>query len=156
MGKRSVGGKGGNVDPWMKAFGVQVRAKRQELGLTQQDVASATGYTVSMISQIESGDVLPNLDKAMQLARYLQMDMAELLQLLGFRGSGPSEGAWWRDMFILHLPANMHAIWPAAAQLEILVRTVEELGRAMRDTMPARSTSDASDSMGDGSGSPAP
>lgn len=148
MGRRSIGGKGGNVDPWMKAFGMQVRAKRQELGLTQQDVATAAGYTVSMISQIESGDVLPNLDKAMQLARYLQMDMAELLQLMGFRDSGPSgEGAWWRDMFILHLPANMHTFWPVAARLEILVRTVEELGRAMRDTMPP------GDSTGDADGS---
>ena len=146
MGKRSGTRQGAGVDPWMKVFGVQVRAKRLELGLTQQDVAAALGYTTSMISQIESGDVLPNFDKALQLARYLQMDMAELLQLMGFRGEGeapPPQQGWWRDMFILRLPSNLHAMWTPPAQQEILVRVVEELGRAMRETMGQERSTDA-------------
>jgi hypothetical protein len=38
-------------------------------------------------------------------------------------------------MFMVRLPAKVHELWTQGAQQEILTRTVEEMGRAMRETM---------------------
>lgn len=42
-------------DPELVAFGLQVRARRDEIGISQEDLAGRTGLHVTYISRIERG-----------------------------------------------------------------------------------------------------
>lgn len=127
--------EGDTVEQWSKIFGAHVRLKRVELGFqTQQALAEYLGYaTHGTISQIELGNVAANFDVACQLAVFLKISLDALLGLAPAPASSGTE--WYRDMFMVRLPAKVHELWPSSAQQEILTRTVEEMGRAMRDTM---------------------
>ena len=59
-----------------------IRARRKELGLTLEDVATAVGVTPGALSHIESGRRLPDPRNAVGIAQALQMDPQELLVLL--------------------------------------------------------------------------
>ncbi|WBP87013.1 helix-turn-helix domain-containing protein [Kitasatospora cathayae] len=51
------------------SFGAQLRAKREELGLTQDQVAERTGYSPGHISSVETGRKPPTLRFARQVDR---------------------------------------------------------------------------------------
>jgi transcriptional regulator with XRE-family HTH domain len=60
-------------------FGATIRARRIALGLTQQTVAAAVGWTrAEMVSLVESGDRMPNLNRIPKLAKGLVLDPAAL------------------------------------------------------------------------------
>jgi len=129
--------EGETVEQWSKIFGAHVRLKRVELGFqTQQALAEYLGYaTHGTISQIELGNVAANFDVACQLAVFLKISLDALLGLTPAPPTSAASSEWYRDMFMVRLPAKVHELWPSSAQQEILTRTVEEMGRAMRDTM---------------------
>ena len=59
--------------------GAIIRARRIELGYTQETVATAVGWTAAeMVSLVETGHRSPNLDRIPALARKLELDALEL------------------------------------------------------------------------------
>ena len=61
-------------------FGARVRAKRIEMGLTQEELARAVGYTSrSTITKIESGERDLTRDKVAALAKALNADPVWLI-----------------------------------------------------------------------------
>lgn len=122
---------------WSALFGAEVRHKRVRLGLvSQQALAERLGWKDhASIGQIEMGNVKANLDVAIELARYLQIDLNAIMGITQVPGPDVPTADWMHEMFMVRLPSRVYEIWPPVAQQEILVRMVEEMGRAMRDTM---------------------
>src|SRR5689334_11405181 len=58
-------------------FGQWVKQRRNELGLTQEQVAEATGYSPDTIRKIESGKRRPSHQVAEHLADLLQVEPQE-------------------------------------------------------------------------------
>jgi len=56
-------------------IGKKLRKLRREKGLTLQDVARATGFSVSLISLIESGNVSPPIATLAKIASVLNVNM---------------------------------------------------------------------------------
>lgn len=123
------------VEQWSKIFGAHVRLKRVQMGFhTQQALAEHLGFaTHGSIAQIEMGNVVANFDVACHLASFLGISLDAILGMTPPAGMGQQE--WYSDMFMVRLPAKVHELWTQSAQQEILTRTVEEMGKAMRETM---------------------
>ena len=51
--------------------GPRIRARREQLGLTQQELGGAVGRTKSFISQIEKGHAMPSLKTLVKIAEVL-------------------------------------------------------------------------------------
>jgi DNA-binding XRE family transcriptional regulator len=128
--------EGAGVEQWSKVFGAHVRLKRVQMGFhTQQALAEHLGFaTHGTISQIEMGNVAANFDVACHLASFLGISLDAILGMPLAPGT-PASQEWYSDMFMVRLPAKVHELWSQGAQQEILTRTVEEMGRAMRETM---------------------
>ena len=62
-----------------ETFGERVRARRKELGMTQADLAKATGIHQPDICVLESGEHAPNLDTVERVAKALKIDHKILL-----------------------------------------------------------------------------
>jgi transcriptional regulator with XRE-family HTH domain len=64
-------------------FGDRVKARRNELGLTQRDLASRAGLDYTYLSKIENGRLehTPSIRTIQGLARALQLDELELMDL---------------------------------------------------------------------------
>ena len=127
--------EGARVENWSKIFGANVRLKRVQMGFhTQQALAEHLGFaTHGSISQIEMGNVAANFDVACHLASFLGISLDAILGM-----TPPAAGVsqeWYSDMFMVRLPAKVHELWQPSAQQEIITRTVEAMGRAMRETM---------------------
>jgi transcriptional regulator with XRE-family HTH domain len=75
-------------------IGAAIRRRRIELGLSQAQVAEATGVNIRQIRRYEAGDQQPLLSVGVAIARALQMSVMELV------GDLPSHrldltGEWW-------------------------------------------------------------
>ena len=66
----------------METFGEYIRGKRQSLGLFLRDVSEATGFTISMLSKLETGSRQPTFnrpDSRMEkLAKVLQISPEDM------------------------------------------------------------------------------
>ncbi|MBI3131122.1 MAG: helix-turn-helix transcriptional regulator [Acidobacteria bacterium] len=58
-----------------------VRASRQALGLTQQELADAVGVSRQSINSIEQGKYIPSLPLALQLAKVFKCATDDLFEL---------------------------------------------------------------------------
>lgn len=67
-----------------RRFGAMVRARRKELGLRQEDVASATGVGRRYIVDMEAGKPTLRIGPALMIARFLGI-------VPTIQGSGPAE-----------------------------------------------------------------
>lgn len=56
-------------------LGNAIRARRKELGIRQEDVAHALGYSTRLISEIENGRDTVAYGKILRYAGYLAMDV---------------------------------------------------------------------------------
>lgn len=61
-------------------IGHKIMELRQKRGYTQQDLATKTGLTKSLISEIEQGEVSPPIATLIKLARALKIGMASLFE----------------------------------------------------------------------------
>jgi transcriptional regulator with XRE-family HTH domain len=59
-------------------IGEEIRRRRQEKGLTGEQLAAKAGMAASAISQIETGKRSPHSASVMKLARALECDVADL------------------------------------------------------------------------------
>ncbi|MBR2191581.1 MAG: helix-turn-helix transcriptional regulator [Eubacterium sp.] len=56
-------------------LGEAIKKRRKELGLKQKDVADATGFSVSFISDLENGKPTAELGKSLHIINMLGMDI---------------------------------------------------------------------------------
>jgi transcriptional regulator with XRE-family HTH domain len=70
-----------------RVFGERVRARRQELGLSQEALADQAGVHWTFLGQVERGQRNLNLHNLLKLAAGLGVDPAELV-----RGLQPPDG----------------------------------------------------------------
>ena len=64
---------------YKEVFPVRIKAKRQELGLTQMKESADTGINQSKISKYETGALEPDLENLGILANYYQISLDWLL-----------------------------------------------------------------------------
>lgn len=62
------------------SIGENIKTRRQSLGMTQEDLASAIGIGRSMVAQIERGSKVPNMMLGRDIARALGCGMEKLLE----------------------------------------------------------------------------
>ena len=59
----------------MTDFGVLVRQRRKELGMTQRDLSRLTGYSMRLIGEVERGKEHVAADKLLSILDVLNMTM---------------------------------------------------------------------------------
>ena len=65
---------------YLEDLGDKIRERRKRLGISQQELAEAAGYTSKVaISRIESGNMNLTMDKLVAIANYLNIPITELL-----------------------------------------------------------------------------
>lgn len=64
---------------WNAVVGRNVRRRRQELGLSQEQVAHDAGITLRYMGKVERGQQNPSLDVMVRIASALNMKPADLL-----------------------------------------------------------------------------
>jgi transcriptional regulator with XRE-family HTH domain len=68
------------ISPATKAFGERVRARRHELGESQEELADACGLHWTFVGQVERGRRNVSLHNILKLAHGLQIDPGELVR----------------------------------------------------------------------------
>lgn len=63
----------------MKEVGSNIQNMMDEWGMTQKELADATGISKSTISRYISGDLLPSLKNLLNIAYELECDTTDLL-----------------------------------------------------------------------------
>jgi transcriptional regulator with XRE-family HTH domain len=63
------------------AVGERVRALREAMGLSLRDLASRSGVSAPMLSQVERGETSPTLTVAARIAAGLELSLSQLLRL---------------------------------------------------------------------------
>ena len=76
------------VSPAAQAFGERVRARRHDLGLSQEQLAEACGVHWTFVGQVERGRRNISLHNILKVAAGLQLDPGTLVQ--GLRAPEPS------------------------------------------------------------------
>lgn len=66
-----------------KAFGRIIRNRRNEFGLTQEELAEDMGWSVHWISKIENGESDLNWKDAMTLVEAFGLSLKEILEEVG-------------------------------------------------------------------------
>jgi XRE family transcriptional regulator, regulator of sulfur utilization len=61
--------------------GLRVRALREHMGLSLRDLATRTGVSAPMLSQVERGETSPTLAVASRIAAGLDLTLSQLLRL---------------------------------------------------------------------------
>ncbi len=64
---------------YTEVFSIRLKAKREELGLSQSQMSADTGIDQSRISKYERGELEPNLEKLGIIANYLEVSIDWLL-----------------------------------------------------------------------------
>jgi transcriptional regulator with XRE-family HTH domain len=75
------------LSPAARALGERVRARRQELGESQEQLADASGLHWTFVGQVERGRRNISLHNILKLAQGLRIDPGELV-----KGLKPPEG----------------------------------------------------------------
>ena len=104
-----------------------VRRRRAELGLSQADLAAATGVHLRQIRRYESGEQQPALDVAARMAGALGVSVDELAG----RG-GTLDGEWWAAWQLFGEGGEVLATRPVQLSRDGGVITLEALDTARR------------------------
>lgn len=75
-------GRTKSTDPTAVAFGARVRARRQELRLTQEQLAERSGLHFTYVSSVERGERNVTLRTIFRLAEALDTEPAVLMMKL--------------------------------------------------------------------------
>src|SRR5215212_493384 len=68
-------------EPVAHALGPRIRALRDGMGLSLRDLATRTGVSAPMLSQVERGETSPTLAVASRIAGGLELSLSQLLRL---------------------------------------------------------------------------
>ena len=58
-----------------KSFGAMLKSRRKQLGYTQAYISEITGLSVSFLSELENGKKTAQLEKAIEVAMLLGLDL---------------------------------------------------------------------------------
>ena len=58
-----------------QSFGAMIKIRRKQLGYTQAFISEMTGLSVSFLSELENGKKTIQLEKAIQVAMLLGLDL---------------------------------------------------------------------------------
>ena len=58
-----------------QSFGAMIKSRRKQLGYTQAFISEMTGLSVSFLSELENGKKTIQLEKAIQVAMLLGLDL---------------------------------------------------------------------------------
>ena len=72
----------GPISPAAKVFGDRVRARRHELGESQEELAAVAGLHWTFVGQVERGRRNISLHNILKLAHGLQIDPGDLMRAL--------------------------------------------------------------------------
>ena len=72
------------ISPAARVFGERVRARRKELGGSQEDLADAAGLHWTFIGQVERGRRNVSLHNILKLAHGLKVDPGDLVRGLSW------------------------------------------------------------------------
>ena len=75
------------------ALGKRIKAARERVGMTQEDLAAAVDYSVDHVSVVERGVKPPKLEKLVAIANVLNVGTDELLGQFERGDDAPSHGA---------------------------------------------------------------
>jgi transcriptional regulator with XRE-family HTH domain len=75
-----VAGTGKGPTPRQKEFGDRIRARRDKLGWSQEDLALESGINRTYIGTLEAGERNPSLENIARLAVALGIDAADLVK----------------------------------------------------------------------------
>lgn len=67
----------------LAVFGWKVRARREELGLSQRACADGHGFSFAWLAQVERGELNPTLASLLDLADALEISLSNLVGDLG-------------------------------------------------------------------------
>lgn len=114
----------------MDPLGDVIKRRRQELGISQAELAGAAGVHLRQIRRYESNEQQPVLPVAVRLADALGISVSELAGLAGDRIR--LEGTWWAAWQTFNEGAEIVATQPvglsqsgSAIQIEALERSSE-------------------------------
>ena len=62
-----------------KSFGEKVRALRKQKGLTLNELAEKTQRSISLLSQIETGNINPSFSSMQTIAEALEISIGEMI-----------------------------------------------------------------------------
>ncbi|MFG6491276.1 helix-turn-helix domain-containing protein [Microbacterium sp. P03] len=115
------------------ALGKRIAARREELGMSRKDLASATDLSYPYIAQLETGYRLPSAKHQMTLSRVLGMSLDDLFATAEKLPALRSAGAPARSA----RPSIDEAIERAVQELETLPASVrmEALSRVQMQVM---------------------
>src|ERR671919_733848 len=65
----------------LPAIGPRVRALREAMDLSLRDLATRSGVSAPMLSQVERGETSPTLQVAARIAAGLELNLSQLLRL---------------------------------------------------------------------------
>ncbi|MEM7690120.1 MAG: helix-turn-helix transcriptional regulator [Pseudomonadota bacterium] len=68
----------GGVDPYLDILGQRIRAKRKELGMSQEGLANEAGLDRSYVGRIERGEHNLTFVSLVRLCRAMECDVAAL------------------------------------------------------------------------------
>jgi transcriptional regulator with XRE-family HTH domain len=77
-------------DPYLDILGQRIRARRHELGMSQEGLAHAAGMDRSYVGRIERGEHNLTFTALVRLARAMECDVAALTVGLPSRDKGLS------------------------------------------------------------------
>ena len=80
LGTYVVGGMPAPVSDALAEFGARVRARRNEMGLSQEGLADQSGLHWTFVGQVERGQRNLSLHNLLKLAAALQIDPATLVE----------------------------------------------------------------------------
>lgn len=80
------------LSPALKTLGQRIRARRTELGLSQESLADGAGLHWTFVGQVERGQRNLSLHNLLKLASALRMDAGELIAGLCPPGSSTATG----------------------------------------------------------------
>jgi transcriptional regulator with XRE-family HTH domain len=66
----------------LEATSIVLRRLREEVGLSQEDLAASSGITRSMIDKVERRERLPSLDILIKIAPALKKTASEIVSLI--------------------------------------------------------------------------
>jgi len=69
------------ADPTVAAVGPRVKALREAMDLSLRDLATRSGVSAPMLSQVERGETSPTLQVASRIASGLELRLSQLLRL---------------------------------------------------------------------------
>jgi transcriptional regulator with XRE-family HTH domain len=89
--RRAVAGRASGVESVSEALGARIRLERKLAGVTVRGLATRTGVSPSLISQIERGLATPSVSTLWSIATELGLSVAELFN--GVEGVGSARNA---------------------------------------------------------------